>query len=480
MGAPTITTVVHRRVASFLQEAKLVNAARPVIVGVSGGPDSVCLLHAVASLRDQFDLDLHAAHVNHLLRGEESEADAAYVARLCDNLSVPLTVHAADVAARSHATRRSLEEAGRDARLDLFHSLSKKLGAQAVLLGHTADDQAETILMHVIRGSGLRGFRGMERMTHWTSGPHLGLRIARPLLALWRQDTERYCVENDLQPRADSSNQSPEFMRNRVRREVLPLLEELNPRVKESILRLGASAGEADAFLESTLDALWPALARKSGDTLALDRDGMRSLEHPIQAVALRRALRELRGDLREVREVHVTEMLDLMASNEGGVVSLPGGLAFIAEQGRLTLGPPGADHRSAKTVRGPTPILVPGETIIPNWRITAMVADLAPATTLPTGMTACLDAASAGTGLTVRGRRKGDRFQPLGMRQSKRLQDFLVNEKVPRTQRDLLPLVCNGEEILWVVGHRIAETAKVGPRTTRVLRLEFTPEQTD
>ena len=168
------------------------------------------------------------------------------------------------------------------------------------------------------------------------------------------------------------------------------------------------------------------------------------------------------------------------MASNEGGVVSLPGGLAFIAEQGRLTLAPPGADHRSAKTVRGPTPILVPGETIIPNWRITAMVADLAPATTLPTGMTACLDAASAGTGLTVRGRRKGDRFQPLGMRQSKRLQDFLVNEKVPRTQRDLLPLVCNGEEILWVVGHRIAETAKVGPRTTRVLRLEFTPEPTD
>ncbi len=192
-----------------------------VLVGVSGGTDSVCLLDAAAALRDETGVDVHAAHLDHGLRGDEGRADAAYVAGLCDRLGVPLNVESADVATLAKESRQSPEEAGRRARYDFFARAACRHGAGIVLVAHTADDQAETVLLHLTRGAGLAGLGGIRPLSSWRS-PAGEVRVGRPLLGLSRADTQAYCAARSLNPRHDTSNDSLDFARNRIRREVLP------------------------------------------------------------------------------------------------------------------------------------------------------------------------------------------------------------------------------------------------------------------
>ena len=235
---------VHRAVRAFFREhAALADAGR-ALVGISGGPDSVCLLDAVAALQDETGVEARAAHLDHGLRGEESRADAAYVAGLCERLGVGLDIECVDVAALAKESRRSLEEAGRLARYDFFARVVHRRGAGAVLVAHTADDQAETVLLHLTRGAGLAGLGGMRPLTSWGS-PEGTVRVGRPLLGLTRADTEAYCAARELRPRLDSSNDSLDFARNRIRHDVMPVLREINAGAGENAARSAELAAQA-------------------------------------------------------------------------------------------------------------------------------------------------------------------------------------------------------------------------------------------
>ena len=463
-------------------EARVVDAAARcglapddvVLVAVSGGPDSLALLHALARTRRETSLRLHAAHLDHGLRGAESEADAAFVAKTCRGLGLDLASEAADTEAFRRTHRLSLEDAARRLRYRFLARVAAGLGARAVAVGHTLDDQAETVLMNIVRGAGLTGLRGMsESSSRRIEGTEV--HIVRPLLAgVSRSDTEGYCAALGLSPRQDSSNSSLLMLRNRIRHEVMPVLARVNPQVRDAILRLSESARRDLEYLERAVDDAWTDVASVLGDRILVDRAGFAGLDASVGAHLLRRAVGLASDGLSDLGLGHVDEMLDLLNGPAGRSIDLPGGLAFGMGYREATLGPAGLETCPLPRLTGEVEIEVPGETPVGGWRVVAECS--AGAGDAEAGaICTSISARAASGGLRVRSRRPGDRFQPLGMDGTKKLQDFMVDCRIDRSWRDRIPLVAGECGIAWVVGWRLAEWARpMG--TSDDVRLCFIP----
>ena len=389
------------------------------LVAVSGGADSVCLLHCLAASGCR----LAVAHLDHAIR-PESEADAEFVRQAADRLGLPCVIERRDVPAYRRQRKLSLEAAARDVRHAFLRETAAKLGASAIFLGHTAGDQVETFLLRLIRGAGVAGLRGMQ--------PKEEL-LCRPMLGIWRSEIEAWLQGQQLEWREDASNRDPRFLRNRVRHELLPLLATLNPGVKQVLLReaelLGArqDAVEAEVLRRLGLNARQIGAALDGKPVVLKAPPGAKE---PGGAGAATLTL-TLSRQRERVQWLPFDQRLPLP-----GLVQIPG-VGSIRAKGLVLQGlprsEPGVEH---------------------------------------------VDLAHTGGDLRVRSREPGDRFLPLGMSGSKKLQDFLVDEHVPRDQRDRLPLVTTaGGAIVWVVGMRIDERFKVTPGTSTAIRLQFVPE---
>lgn len=462
------------RVRRFIKEHDLIRRNETVLVGVSGGPDSTCLLSILAELRSTLGLRLHVAHLNHLLRGAESDADAEYVSSTARDLGLPATIESQNVRAYQRQHGLSLEEAAREARYAFFARIASALNASTVAVGHTADDQVETILMHLVRGTGLDGIRGMQPLSSWGLPGEAMLRVVRPLLEVRREETEAHCAAQGLSPQDDSSNRWPNQLRNQVRSQLVPLLRSYNPNVDGALLRVARAAGDDLAYIDDETSRLWGRVAREKPEGVAVDRTEFASLHPALKRHLVRSVFRHLLGDLRDIESIHIESLLEAMSKPAGKRLSLPRGLAFHGDymHGLLTTG---------KTPPCPYPILeserrlnVPGETEIGGWRVTGTILDQRPPEGQDSDLQAFLDLDNTGEEIRVRGRTRGDRFQPLGMEGTKKLHDFMVDCRIPQPWRDRVPLACSPEHILWVVGWRIDHRARVTPSTRRVLRLEF------
>lgn len=468
---------LEARVLDFIQRHRLAPRQGGLVVAVSGGPDSVCLLHLLNQLKAELGITLHAAHLNHMLRGPDSEADAIYVAELCVSLGVPVTIARRDVAAYQAEQRCSLEEAARQVRYTFLQEVATSLGTNYVAVAHTADDQAETILLHLVRGSGLRGLRGMQALSFWNTDSGAKLTVVRPLLEVRRTETEAYCQAHQLSPCYDASNVSPAFLRNRLRQELLPLLAKYNPAITEALLRTARLLEDDYAFIEEQAEPLWAEVASQEKANLVLDSAKLASLHPSLQRHLLRHALEQFLGNLRDIEAVHIEQMRAVLAGQRrtGKRLSLPGGLTLAVDYGKAILGYEPEALCPLPPLEGHHPIKVPGETDLPGWRVRARQL---PRKEVPLEQAnpwqACFDLDKLGAALAVRGRRRGDRFQPLGLAQPQKLQDFMVNARIPRSWRDRVPLVISGEDMIWVVGWRIADPVKVTAQTRRVLCLEF------
>ena len=504
-GAPTPVPPrsVRARVRRFVREHRLWEPGGRVLVGVSGGADSTCLLLTLAALRSSLRFELHAAYFDHRLRGPRAAArEERFVRNLTEALAVPLRCGAGDV--RAHARpdrlggrRRSLEEAARELRYRFLAAAAREAGCGAVAVGHSRDDQAETVLLHLLRGSGLRGLAAMAPSAPWPvpvpcppgRRGEAGLtscaeapRLVRPLLGLSREDTEGCCREAGLTPLRDPSNRSRSYLRNRIRRELLPLLRRYNPRIDDALLRL-ASAASADIELLEGLAAealaglptstippsTGPGEASDAG-TVRLGRRRLAALPPALQRHAVRLAASRLLGDARGLSDRHVRAILRANAGPTGARLDLPRGLRAEVTRSATVLAT--APPRPVGALPGGEVTLpVPGTARFGPWRLQAELME--PPPDLSSGPSiAFLDADASGERLWLRRRRRGDRFQPLGLSQPKKLQDFFVDAHIPRAERDAVPLVCSGRGIAWVVGQRPAEWAKVTAATRRVLRL--------
>jgi tRNA(Ile)-lysidine synthase len=461
---------LEERVLGFIQKHQLLSGGEKLVVAVSGGADSVCLLHILVNL--QLKIKLQIAHLNHQLRGANSDADAEYVAELARKLAIPCTIEKRDVKGYQKAQRLSLEEAAREVRYRFLAEVVKSIGTGRVAAGHTKDDHIETILMHLIRGSGTRGLRGLQPSTLWQSGAE-SLTIIRPLLEISHQETEGYCRQHNLKPRLDASNLSLSPLRNRVRQQLMPLLESYNPAVAEALLRTGRIADDDINFLDEQVSRLWDEVIRQEGKTLILDKAAFEPLPPALKRYLLRAAVERLLGSAKDVEMRHIEEMMALANKPAGKRLNLPGGLTFAVEYDRYLLTPDPTALSPLPPLKGEFPLKVPGETLLPGWRVEATIVERGEMGD-EDEYTAYFDLVKSGDKLKVRARKRGDRFQPLGLAQPKKLGEFMIDAKIPQAWRGRVPIVCSGEQILWVVGWRLGEQVKVSAETKQVLRLRF------
>lgn len=457
-----------------------------LVLAVSGGADSLCLLHVLLGLRDELGLRLHVGHLDHGLRGQEGAQDAVFVAGLAERWGVPATVERADVAAYRAERGLSLEDAARQVRYDMLARLAAAQGAPAVATGHTADDQVETILLHLLRGAGLAGLRGMKPVQELPCPAGAPLVLLRPLLDITHKQTEDYCLGHGLQPRHDASNDDEDLRRNRLRRTVLPLLERENPGLRAAVLRSARILGDEDDALHERTAELWRRVARQRAGMVVFVRAPWQRLGPAWQRRLLREAWQRVTGGSSGLELEHVDEMRALVAAGKPGQqLHLPLAIRLSTDYERFYLAPAGVSTTAPPSLpqmgegdmeltAGRPLLLGAGGWIVRAENVSPGDADVrAPA---PAGsFIAYFDAAALGERLLLRRPAPGERMQPLGMASARKLQDILVDERVPRAWRARLVVVQGSDgRIAWVVGLRTAHWARVTPATERVLRLTF------
>ncbi|MFB3853198.1 MAG: tRNA lysidine(34) synthetase TilS [Vicinamibacterales bacterium] len=468
-----------QRVAALVQRTitrrKLIPPGARVIVALSGGPDSVAMAHLLADLARPMGFALVGlAHLNHSIRGVDADHDEGFCREVAAALGLPIDVERANVPAIAAASRRSLEDAGRVERYAFLGRAAERAQADLVAVGHTLDDQAETVLLQLVRGAGPRGLAGIH--------PRAGI-VVRPLIETRRKALRDYLVRNGVAFVEDASNRDLSNPRNRVRHELVPLLEkDFNPAIVRVLAREAEIARVDADYMDGEARSAWDRLVTVSGDMLEIDAVGL--LEAP-PAVSWRvaRAAIQRAGSGTFVGFDLVQRLLVLAANPGASGMQLPGASAGW-RGGRLSLVP----GRSEATVgQGtnfpPIPLSITGEAVIPGTGrvVTArLVKWPEPANRTARALrcepdTAVVDAEGLWPWLYVRTRRSGDSFRPLGMTGRKKLQDFFVDRKVPRPERERTPLVVDrNDRIVWVAGHIIAEDFRVTARTEAVVILKM------
>jgi tRNA(Ile)-lysidine synthase len=467
------------RVLFILHHNCQIDLSTPLVVGVSGGPDSLCLIDIL--VRQGYNVVV--AHFNHLLRPESTE-EARRVEALASQHAVPYSGDSQDVAQFARDQGLSVEEAARELRYRFLFSVAQRHNAQAVTVGHTADDQVETVLMHMLRGAGTDGLSGMA----YRSLPNPWSReiaLVRPLLAIWREEILAYLGERGLQPSTDASNLDQTYFRNRLRHELIPALERYQPNVRRLLWRTADVIGEERRMIDRLVEAAWDECARQQGPGyLDLDGAALNALPLAMQRRLLRRAIALIRPGLRDVDYEAVERGLAFVASpRPKGQCSLVAGLFLLKEDGHIWLAARRADLPNFNWPQAPSQgdqdLSLPGEIYLPEgWVLqTSVTLEACEIKAEILGNTdpfqAWFDADVLPATLTVRPRRPGDRIKPLGMGgHSLKVSDLMVNLQVPQRARRTWPLVCAGAEVLWVPGCRQADLARVTDATRRVVRL--------
>ncbi len=466
----------EQKVLRYIREHHLITPRQKLVVAASGGPDSVCLLHILSELREELDITLHIAHLNHRLRGKDSDADAAYVGELARKLRVPATIEARNVKSYRSRHRLSLEEAAREVRYSFLVEVAAAVKAERVAVGHTTHDHVETILMHLIRGSGTRGLRGLLPLIQWQlSGNEIT--IIRPLLELTHEETVTYCRRHRLHPHADASNLSQKMFRNRIRHELLPLLRNYNPQVAEALRRTAYLVADDFNFIAKESARVWDSVAHREGDAIILNRKKLLTLPSALKRQLLRATVEFVLGNLKDIEAGHIEDMLAALEKPAGKAIDLPEGLTFTIEYDRYVLAPESFVTCPFPALETECTLNVPGKTYANGWEIIASVTT--PMISIDEineikDFTACFDYDKTGNVIKVRHCLVGDRFQPLGLINLKKLSTFMIDARIPRSWRGRIPIVTTPEQVIWVAGWRLDERIRVTDKTKKILHLEF------
>lgn len=471
---------VIRRLAQELESERLLESDDAVVVGVSGGPDSMALLHLLVELNGtgEWRLRLHAAHLNHTLRGEEAEQDAAFVQAACDHLDMPCTVDQREVRASAEDEGVSIEELGRRERYAFFERVCLQVGARAVAVGHHADDQAETILHRILRGTGLRGLAGIPRRRGLSPGSDI--RLVRPLLRFTRAEILDYLRQAGIIYRDDRSNSSNEAMRNRIRNVLLPAIEaQVNPQARDALVRLGAQARWLEEYLTETVQRTFDTLlVSRTDQTIALNVDGLSRKSRLVQAELIRVTYAAFGLGEQDLSFAHLVAAMELVSDpTSGRRVSLPGGLGVERRYQQLVFSLPSLQPR--ELIAPEVAIHLPGRSVLPVRRLEleCLIEDVGAEQLLrlrhrQDRMEEFIDFEAVHAPLVVRSRRPGDRFVPLGAPGTKKLSDFLADEKVDPKDREQVAILCDQLGPIWVIGYRIDDRVKLTELTRRVLHL--------
>lgn len=447
-----------------------------VLTGVSGGADSVALLHILRKLSPDFSLRLGIAHLNHCLRGDESERDARFVARLAETMNIPCFTDSKDVKSHAREKKGSVEETARQLRYDFFDTVAKEKGFQRIALGHHADDNAELFLMFLLRGSGRTGLSGIP--------PAREGKYIRPLFDLTGSDIRAYINVINADYVSDSSNRDPRYLRNRLRHRLIPHLEkEYNPKTVRILHQTSRVFREEEEWLEKlTGDLFEKVRKKKQEDALLLSVPDMLAAPPAARKRLIRMALKEIKGDLRQIRFAHTEDLLRMLAENpsdflmdlpdrirarrEGDFLHLRKEKCSLRTMGRQS--PPGLSFHYLVTGPGDVFLREIGKCLrfslpetLPDYRFQG-------------SHTAFFDLAETAFPITVRNFQPGDSFRPLGMQGTQKVKKFFADRKIPRSEREKCPILLSRNRIIWLAGYRMDHSVRIRTGTEKVLKAEL------
>jgi len=456
---------------------KMLEKGDRVLLAVSGGPDSVAMAHLFFEIREVRALSLFMAHLNHGLRGEESDGDESFVRDLARTLRIPLEVERRDLS--SHTPEGgSVEEKAREARYRFFNRIAGERKLSKIATGHTRNDQAETLLLRLFRGAGLEGLSAISPVREG--------QIIRPLIDCSRDEILDYLDRGNRPFRMDSSNADRSYPRNRIRHEIIPLLQKyFNENIIESLAKTARILREEkESLIRDTETDLAQVLSLEEGKQ-CLKKGNLLAFSPAKIRRILRAWIREVKGDLRSVSFEHIESIIQLARKQEGRKeVSLPDSWDIILESDTLHM----EVRREADPVRYAYPVEVPGEIIVPEAESKICLKildgfdyhnDIASVRDISYN-TVYFDAKNSGRKLTIRNRREGDRFHPMGSGGEKKLKDFFIDKKIPIAVRNTLPLVVKDNDILWVPGFGIHHRYRVTPETRKALVIERKAEKAE
>lgn len=452
------------RIKKTIKEHNLIENGDRIIVAISGGPDSVCLLHVLNELKDEYNLDIYGAHLNHNFRGMDAQIDAQYVSKLCDELNILCFVKSMDVPKYAKENSLSPEEAGRILRYDFFEEVAERTSATKIAVAHNENDQAETVLMRLLRGTGLQGLTAI----HLSRG-----KIIRPLLNIDRNSIEEYCEKHKLSPRIDKTNLESVYKRNKIRLELIPYLKEnYNPNIMESLVNTAeVLKADFDFIEEKSRETYSELVCTENEKSLILPLKGIKNLHSALKSRVIRLAAEQLLGRQEVLEYKHVQNVLELIEKSETGKkITLPLGLIAKISYDNICFT---TEEEENKIFEYELPIEDTIHIAEIEGNFTAKVIERKEMGGISRDKyRKCFDYGKVKNMLNVRNRREGDRFYPLGLTGSKKLKDFFIDYKIDRDKRDRIPLVCDGDEILWVVGFRISEKYKITDETTEILEI--------
>lgn len=454
------------KLLSAIKRHRMFEPGDKILVAVSGGPDSVAMLHALHAHSSELGISLHIAHLNHQIRGGQSNLDEDFTRNLAHSLKIPVTTRSVDVPALRSEMKMGVEEAARVVRHKFLQQTAAELGANKIAIGHTADDRAESVLLNIIRGCGVDGLGSIRPV----SG-----NIVRPLIDTTRREVEAYIAEHALPYRVDESNEDTTYSRNQIRHELLPWLErEFNPEIKRALVRLAEIASAQSELIEDMAES-----ARlEVGCAHTLDAIGFLRLPEALHYEVLRSEIRRAKGDLLDITFDQTQGIIDAMRAGGDFTITLPPGDIYATRKGdALSVW---RQEEIEETEPFDLTLQVPGVTAVPavGIAVECSLLEHPVASALPKEE-AMIDADTVVGSLRLRSAQPGDRIVPLGMSGSKKLQDVFVDKKIPKRDRARAAVVCDDEKILWVVGIVTSELARVTDSTRKAIHLTARPNTT-
>lgn len=448
-------------VHEFIKSNNMIQPSDVVIVAVSGGPDSICLLHMLSSMKDKLNIKLLAAHVNHGLRGNEADRDESYAKQLSQELNIPFFSKKVDLDSISKSMGISHELAGREVRYSFFEELKAKHSANKIALAHNANDRAETILMRIIRGTGTDGLEGIKAIRDEY--------IIRPLIETSRAQIEEYCIQNNLELNVDSTNLEGIYSRNKIRLELIPYIQKnFNSDIISTLNRMSDILKSDNDYLDKVAKLDFQKHCQVGINSVTISKYIFMNHE-AIATRIIRESIHKLLSHNNNIQRNHVLDILKLSKLKTGNSIMLPNKLTAINNYGdvilRFNFSKEVKDENTYKIELG-------CECYIESFNLSIFITEknVGEITETSSKNIKYFDADKVNGDIIIRARKDGDRIMPAGMKGTKKVKDLLMDLKIQKENRDKIPILCFGSDIAWIVGVRTSEKFKVDKNSKKIL----------
>lgn len=458
--------MIFEKVLSTINKYKLIEDGDKIVLGLSGGPDSVCLLHILYRLKEKLDIEVYAAHLNHQIRGIEAQKDALYITQLCENLGVTSFVKSIDVPKYCKENGLSVEEGARKLRYEMFEEIKQKTKSNKIAIGHNLNDQAETILMRIMRGTGLQGLRGIEYIRDNN--------IIRPILDIDRKDIEAYCEKYELNPRIDHTNLETIYTRNKIRLELIPYMKDnFNPNVIESIVRMSNSLKTDSDYIQEESEIKFEEVSNLQEDACEIDIQKYSKLHNAIKVRVLRKGIKHILGDTNFVDQKHIEDIMQLEDNKKiDKMITLPRGIFAYRRKNTILLINKEIVNETIEFCYN-----LPSNGFIKVKELNLVLETQT--MNIDRYKSMKLDKKSKGFdfdkvkgGIVVRSRKEGDKIKLSAG--SKKVKDLFIDLKIPREERCNVPIIVDEQGILCVGDYKNSENYKIDNSTKEVLKITF------